>query len=157
MNFGLTIKGWEVFGDEKGSKRDVVSVREFHNDSYGVKSLKDGEKIFEGFRGVWKGSLAENLSFFIDNAESKGVFGYINTDVIHRIACHRSFSEIVSHSILPCGKGFIAQPTYLEWRDRGTDSFAGFKAQKVWSSCPSFFRTLKLNHDYNKLIYCRKS
>jgi len=118
----------------------VVSVGGFHNDSYGVKGVKDGEKISEAFRGVWEGSLAENLSFFIDNAESKGVFGYINTDIIHRLPpCYGSFSEIVPHPILPCGKGFRAQPTYSEWRDKGTDSFTGFKAQKKWSSCPSFF------------------
>jgi len=142
-------EGLEVFGDEKGSKRDVVSVGRFHNNSYGVKSLKDGEKIFEAFKGVWEGSSADNLSFLVDDTGCELIFRDINTDVIHRLPpCYRSFSEIVPHSILPCGKGFRAPPTYSEWRDRGTDSSAGLIAQKKWSSCPSPFKILKFNHGY---------
>ena len=40
-------------------------------------------------------------------------------------------------SILSLGRGFMAQPTYWDLRDRGTYSFRGFIAYKPWSLCPS--------------------
>jgi hypothetical protein len=41
------------------------------------------------------------------------------------------------YTILPDCGGFLAQPTYRELRDRGTDSLRGFRACGQWSPCPS--------------------
>jgi len=42
-------------------------------------------------------------------------------------------------TILPIGRGLIAQSSNWVLRDIGTYSFAGFIAYEKWSLCPSFY------------------
>jgi hypothetical protein len=112
-----------------------------------LEVFNDREKILETFKGLGEGIFADDLRGRIDNTIGEVIFRDVNTYVKHRLSPFSGF-KYVPYSSLPCGKGFFAQPTYWELRDRGTDSFWGFKAQVKWSSCPSFFKTLQIMHSY---------
>ncbi|MEM4592802.1 MAG: hypothetical protein QW196_05325 [Sulfolobales archaeon] len=49
--------------------------------------------------------------------------------------------RFVPYFIFPFGEGLGVQPTYWELRDRGADSFLGFKAWGKWNPCPSLFES----------------
>jgi hypothetical protein len=150
--FGINDKRNEVVINEEGDKRDMVACRGFYKD-YGIGERRNNrKKVLKTFRGLRKGAFFEDLGFFIDDAEVEGIFGDVNPYIVlsHGHPPLEKFFGIhkVPCSNLPRGRGFRTQPTYWELRDRGTDSFWGFRAHKKWSSCPLDFKTLQSMHDY---------
>ena len=84
-----------------------------------------------------KAFLMEDVKPFINSTDIKEILRNINTNGNHLRNLHMFFESLTS--ILPLGRGFMAQPTYWDLRDRGTYSFRGFIAYKPWSLCPSLF------------------
>jgi len=84
-----------------------------------------------------KAFLMEDIKPFINSTDIKEILRDINTNGNHLRNLHMFFESLIS--ILPLGRGFMAQPTYWDLRDRGTYSSRGFIAYKPWSLCPSLF------------------
>ena len=126
---------------QEDKKRNMEPSRRFHhNHKVGirrdrVKCLTEGRKAFPGIR---KRTFLDNTTTFrFNNAKVERVFRDINSNVKHGTTPIRSVFRLSLISILPSRGGFLAQPTYWELRDRGTNSFGGFVAYKLWSPCPS--------------------
>lgn len=121
---------------EEGKKREVETSGGLKNDmvwGVGGEGLKE---IFESFGGHGKVFGGEFSFFGMKDAELEGVFGHIDAYVKHSLSPF-GVSYMSLSSILPSGKGFQAQPTNWELRDRGTDPQRGSMAYKTWSPCPS--------------------
>ncbi|EDP73013.1 hypothetical protein HG1285_12487, partial [Hydrogenivirga sp. 128-5-R1-1] len=83
-------------------------------------------------------TLFNNFFSFINDTEIKGVFRHINANVVHDNTSLVEFLKSLI-TILPTGRGLIAQSSNWVLRDRGTYSLRGFRAYEKWSLCPSLY------------------
>jgi hypothetical protein len=127
---------------QENKKRNVESSRRFH---YNHEMKIGGERLkhpIEGrkalFRVRERAFFDDTTAFRFNNAEVERIFRDVNSNVEHGSTSLSSFFNLSLISILPGCGGFLAQPTYRELRDRGTDSPRGFRAYSQWSPCPSF-------------------
>jgi hypothetical protein len=128
---------------QEDKKRNVESSGRFHHNHrmrIGGKRIKHLTKGKEAFLRVRKRTFVDDATIFrINDTEVERVLRDVNSNVEHGKTSLLSFFDLSLISILPGCGGFLAQPTYRELRDRGTDSFRGFRAYVKWSPCPSLF------------------
>ncbi len=96
--------------------------------------------IYNSNNRLFVTTKALSLLFKVDPkyiTDIKEILRDINTNGNNLRNLHMFFESLIS--ILPLGRGFMAQPTYWDLRDRGTYSSRGFIAYKPWSLCPSLF------------------
>lgn len=135
----------DAFLGEKNEERDVESSGGFHdNGRWGIRR-EEFEERGETFKGVRERVFFDYLALRVDDTDVEGTLGNVNACVEHGDTSNLVLSELSLTSILPFGGGFKAQSTYWELRDRGTDSFRGFRAYEIWSPCPSSSLTGNLN------------
>ena len=136
MNHFRVEEGYlEVLVQEEGEEREVEASGGFKDDmvwGIGGESL---EEVFEAFGRHGEVFGYELSLLWVKDTELEGIFGDIDTYVEHRLPPGIRYMSL--SSILPFGRGFCAQPTNWELRDRGTDSYRGFQAYEKWSPCPS--------------------
>jgi len=128
---------FNILADKEAVKGYVVSSRRFHNNNRLSQGFKQIKKLSETFTTGRITARRDNFSILIKDTEMKVVLGDINAyEVFHNvISFFCSFRSLTPSSHV--AGALIAQPTYWELRDRGTDSFGGFEAYKLWSPCPS--------------------
>jgi len=134
-HFGIEDEDVEALREQEGKKRDVESARRFKDHKVRGKLGSYFQERGEAFSGHREVLGSEDSPILIEDAEIERVFRDIYADEEHVFLSGLRFLSLIS--ILPGGRGFCAQPTYWELRDRGTDSFRGSKAYGKWSPCPS--------------------
>ena len=134
-HFGVEDEDVEAVGEQEGEKRDVKSAGRFKDKDVRGELRSYFQELGKAFSGHREGFGSEDSSILIEDAEIERVFRDIYADEVHGFTSGLRFLSLVS--ILPGGRGFYAQPTYRELRDRGTDSYRGFEAYGKWSPCPS--------------------
>lgn len=125
----------EALIQEEGEKWQVKTSGGLKDDMVWGIGGESFEKVFEPFGRHGKVFRGELPLFWVKDTELEGIFGDIDTYVEHRLPPGIRYMSL--SSILPFGRGFCAQPTHWELRDRGTDSFRGSLAYEKWSPCPS--------------------
>ena len=149
--FGINNRNRESFGRKEDSKRDMISSRRFEYHGTGRKRRDNRNKGRETLHTHWEGTLLENGFVLFNDTEIERVFRDVNSNVEHGKTSLSGFFDLSLISILPNGRSFKAQSTNWELRDRGTDSFRGFRAYVKWSPCPSFCSLTGNNFFYRKL------
>jgi len=135
-HFRVKERNPEALIQEEGEKWQVEASGGLKDDvvwGIGGESFKE---VFEAFGRHGKVFRGEFAFFGVKDTEVERVFGDIDTYVEH-ITPPPGIRCMSLSSILPFGRGFYAQPTNRELRDRGTDSFRGSPAYEKWSPCPS--------------------
>jgi len=151
-HFGIENEDVETLRKQEGKKRDMESARRFKDHNVRGELGSYFQKLGKPISGHREGFGSENFPILIEDTERERVFRDIYTDKEHGFPSEKEFSSLIS--ILPGGRGFYAQPTYWELRDRGTDSHRGFEAYVTWSPCPSINLSSKI---FITLIFCRRS
>jgi len=116
---------------------NVKSSRRFHNNNRLSKRAKQIKKLREPFTRHRIIAGRDSFSILIKDTEMEILLRDINTNKVFHgtTSLYKDFKSITPSSRV--ARAFVAQPTHWELRDRGTDSFGGLEAHKLWSPCPS--------------------